>query len=59
MARGTRRITWSCRDELSVAKAPAEVEAELAVLSQHGLIDLVLTTDVDALVFGATCVARW
>ncbi|KAN0075204.1 PIN domain-like protein [Tylopilus felleus] len=39
-------------------EAPAEAEAELAVLSQHGLIDLVLTTDVDALVFGATCVAR-
>lgn len=40
-------------------QAPAEAEAELAVLSQHSLIDIVLTTDVDALVFGATCVARW
>lgn len=40
-------------------QAPAEAEAELAVLSQHGLIDIVLMTDVDALVFGATCVARW
>jgi Holliday junction resolvase YEN1 len=40
-------------------KAPAEAEAELAVLSQYGLIDAILTTDVDALVFGATCVVRW
>ncbi|KAF8125271.1 PIN domain-like protein [Boletus edulis] len=33
---------------------PGEAEAELAVLSQNGLIDAVLTTDNDALVFGAT-----
>ncbi|KAF8441336.1 PIN domain-like protein [Boletus edulis BED1] len=35
-------------------EGPGEAEAELAVLSQNGLIDAVLTTDNDALVFGAT-----
>ncbi|KAF8126597.1 PIN domain-like protein [Boletus edulis] len=34
-------------------EGPGEAEAELAVLSQNGLIDAVLTTDNDALVFGA------
>ncbi|KAF9222215.1 hypothetical protein BS17DRAFT_709362, partial [Gyrodon lividus] len=39
-------------------EAPAEAEAELAVLSLRSLIDIVLTTDVDALVFGVTRVAH-
>ncbi|KIJ05098.1 hypothetical protein PAXINDRAFT_122459, partial [Paxillus involutus ATCC 200175] len=39
-------------------EAPGEAEAELATLTQRGLIDMALTTDNDALVFGATCVAR-
>ncbi|KAJ9112695.1 hypothetical protein QFC22_006197 [Naganishia vaughanmartiniae] len=38
--------------------APGEAEAELACINQQGLIDAVLTDDVDALVFGATCVLR-
>ncbi|KAJ9107176.1 hypothetical protein QFC19_002836 [Naganishia cerealis] len=38
--------------------APGEAEAELAYINQQGLIDAVLTDDVDALVFGATCVLR-
>ncbi|KAJ9119326.1 hypothetical protein QFC24_005797 [Naganishia onofrii] len=38
--------------------APGEAEAELACINQKGLIDAVLTDDVDALVFGATCVLR-
>ncbi|GHJ89447.1 hypothetical protein NliqN6_5849 [Naganishia liquefaciens] len=38
--------------------APGEAEAELAQFNSMGLIDAVLTDDVDALVFGATCVLR-
>ena len=40
-------------------QAPDEAEAELAALSRHGIIDAVLTTDIDALVFSATCVICW
>ena len=43
----------------SCLEAPGEAEAELAALNQCGLIDIVLTTDGDAVVFGATCIARW
>lgn len=39
-------------------KAPAEAEAELAVLQQKGEIDLILSDDADTLVFGATWVMR-
>ncbi|KAI0341275.1 hypothetical protein BDW22DRAFT_343822 [Trametopsis cervina] len=38
--------------------APGEAEAELAYLNQIGVIDAVLTDDVDTLVFGATLVIR-
>ena len=38
--------------------APAEAEAELAWMSADGLIDIVLTEDVDALMFGAHVVVR-
>ncbi|KAN0097872.1 PIN domain-like protein [Tylopilus felleus] len=37
-------------------EAPGEAEAELATLTQRGIIDAVLTTDIDSVVFGATCV---
>lgn len=40
-------------------KAPGKAEAELAALNQQGLINMVLTTDSDTVVFGATCIARW
>ncbi|KIK78342.1 hypothetical protein PAXRUDRAFT_164248, partial [Paxillus rubicundulus Ve08.2h10] len=40
-------------------EAPGEAEAELVALSQQRFIDMVLTTDNDALIFGTTCVARW
>ncbi|KAF8440776.1 PIN domain-like protein, partial [Boletus edulis BED1] len=40
-------------------EAPGEAEAELAALTRHGIIDAVLTTDIDAIVFGATCVIRY
>ena len=42
----------------AVIQAPGEAEAELAQFNSMGLIDAVLTDDVDALVFGATCVLR-
>ncbi|KAF9223038.1 hypothetical protein BS17DRAFT_706906 [Gyrodon lividus] len=42
---------------LQWCEAPGEAKAELAALSQQGLIDMVLTTDNDALIFGATCIA--
>lgn len=38
--------------------APAEAEAELAVVNAHGIIDAVLTDDADALLFGATHLIR-
>lgn len=39
-------------------EAPGEAEAELARMNQEGLIDGVLSDDVDALVFGAKAVMR-
>ena len=39
-------------------KAPGEAEAELAYLNQIQAIDLVLTTDSDIFLFGATHVIR-
>ena len=39
-------------------KAEGEAEAELAYLNRIGVIDAVLTDDVDALVFGAVNVIR-
>ncbi|BEJ15554.1 hypothetical protein CspHIS471_0501590 [Cutaneotrichosporon sp. HIS471] len=38
--------------------APGEAEAELALMSRQGKIDAVLSDDVDALLFGATCLLR-
>ena len=40
-------------------KAPGEAEVELAYLNQIQAIDLVLTTDSDIFLFGATHVIRW
>ncbi|KAF9005768.1 PIN domain-like protein, partial [Hymenopellis radicata] len=39
-------------------QAPGEAEAQLAALSQLGIIDAVLSTDVDTLIFGADRVLR-
>ncbi|KAH0832353.1 PIN domain-like protein [Lanmaoa asiatica] len=66
-ARVHRKSHWLARpfQELldafgfSWCEAPGEAEAELAALNQRGLVDIVLTTDSDAAVFGATCIARW
>jgi 5'-3' exonuclease len=40
------------------SQAPGEAEAELAVMNRQGKIDAVLSDDVDALLFGATCLLR-
>ncbi|KAJ7187686.1 PIN domain-like protein [Mycena pura] len=37
-------------------EAPGEAEAELAMLNKSGFIDAVMTTDVDALLFGAQAI---
>lgn len=39
-------------------QAPGEAEAELAIMNRQGKIDAVLSDDVDALLFGATCLIR-
>lgn len=39
-------------------QAPGEAEAELAMMSYRHFIDLVVTEDSDALVFGAQRIAR-
>ena len=38
--------------------APGEAEAECALLQRMGLVDLIMSEDVDSLVFGASCVLR-
>ncbi|KAH7173736.1 uncharacterized protein B0J16DRAFT_311791 [Fusarium flagelliforme] len=42
----------------TIHDAPGEAEAECALLQQHGIVDMVLTEDVDALMFGCTKVLR-
>ncbi|KIK76414.1 hypothetical protein PAXRUDRAFT_835370 [Paxillus rubicundulus Ve08.2h10] len=39
-------------------EAPGKAKAELATLTQRGLIDMALTMDNDVLIFGATCVTH-
>jgi Holliday junction resolvase YEN1 len=39
-------------------QAPGEAEAELAYLNRMGVIDAVLSDDVDNFLFGATMVIR-
>uniref|UniRef100_A0A0W0EVQ6 XPG-I domain-containing protein n=1 Tax=Moniliophthora roreri TaxID=221103 RepID=A0A0W0EVQ6_MONRR len=39
--------------------APGEAEAELAEMNARGIIDIVMTDDVDALIFGAEFVVRF
>lgn len=43
---------------LSDLKAPGEAEAELAYLNRIGVIDAVLSDDVDTFLFGAKMVVR-
>ncbi|KAI0686478.1 PIN domain-like protein [Cerioporus squamosus] len=51
-------IPWRVVSRSRFAKAPGEAEAELAYLNAVGLIDAVLTDDVDALLFGARLVIQ-
>lgn len=39
-------------------QAPGEAEAELAKLNALGIIDAIITSDSDAVVFGAQCIIR-
>lgn len=48
-----------CIPSSFLLEAPGEAEAELAALNQQDFIDMVLTTDSDAIVFGMTCIACW
>jgi XPG I-region len=41
-----------------ILQAHGEAEAELARMSQAGVIDMVLTEDSDSMIFGTTRVAR-
>jgi len=45
---------WS----VCIGQAPGEAEAELAMLNARGTLDLVITDDVDCLLFGATKVSK-
>ncbi|KAK0471670.1 PIN domain-like protein [Armillaria novae-zelandiae] len=38
--------------------APGEAEAELATMNKAGIIDMIITEDSDALVFGGMCILR-
>ncbi|KAK0489205.1 hypothetical protein IW261DRAFT_1557699 [Armillaria novae-zelandiae] len=38
--------------------APGEAEAELAAMNKAGIIDMIITEDSDALVFGGMCILR-
>ncbi|KAF4451373.1 hypothetical protein F53441_5639 [Fusarium austroafricanum] len=42
----------------TIHDAPGEAEAECALLQKHGIVDVVLTEDVDALMFGCTKMLR-
>ena len=41
-----------------ILQAPGEAEAELAMLSELGVIDMVITSDSNTFIFGAQCVLR-
>ena len=43
---------------LNIEQAPGEAEAELAYLNKIHAIDLILTSDSDVFVFGATHIIR-
>jgi Holliday junction resolvase YEN1 len=52
------RISFTSRCPANHSKAPGEAEAELAYLNSIGIIDAVLSDDVDSFLFGATMVVR-
>jgi 5'-3' exonuclease len=47
-----------CEADWGALKAPGEAEAELAYLNRVGILDAVLTDDVDAFLFGAVTIIR-
>ena len=47
-----------CWQYMKCTQAPGEAEAELAYLNRVGIIDAVLSDDVDAFLFGALVVVR-
>lgn len=48
--------SFSCT--LTVVQAPGEAEAELAFLNRIGVIDAIISDDVDNFLFGATNIIR-
>lgn len=51
-------LDWVCY--FRFCKAPAEAEAELALMSSQGMLDAVLTDDSDTLLFGVrTIIRKW
>lgn len=57
---GERCVYAKSDDEKKIydVQAPGEAEAELAYLNRMGIIDAVLSDDVDNFLFGATMVIR-
>ncbi len=50
-------LHWSFRlTIIHVVQAPGEAEAQLAAFSMRGIVDIVLTNDIDCLIFGASLV---
>lgn len=59
MANGEVLInSWMMWLNFKYKKAPGEAEAELAYLNRIGVIDGILSDDVDNFLFGATTVIR-
>ena len=58
MAYGEYPILLRDYDRITPFKAPGEAEAELAYLNRVGILDAVLTDDVDAFLFGAVTIIR-
>jgi len=57
MENGEADIIWT-NSTADTLQALGEAEAELAHLNRYGVIDAVLTDDVDTLVFGALRVIK-
>lgn len=51
-------VIWRLCCTHLIDQGPGEAEAELALMNQSGLVDAVLTDDVDSFAFGAVSVIR-
>lgn len=58
MEEGRRSVVKLSVNYLIGFQAPGEAEAELAYLNRIGMLDAVLTDDVDAFLFGAITIIR-